>query len=244
MEPKRVAMWSGPRNVSTALMRAFSSRADTVCVDEPLYAAYLHETGIEHPEREEILRTYPTDWRAAVDLLGAPLPAGKSVHYQKHMTHHLLPTVERAWIERLENAFLIRNPREVLASYSRVIAEPTPKDLGLPQQVELFDRVRAQAGAPPPVVDAEDLLRDPEGILALLCARLGLEFDPAMLRWASGPHQTDGCWAPQWYANVWASAGFAPYRPKTEPLPARLEPLADRCRPYYAHLHEHRVGGK
>ncbi len=241
MEPTRVAMWSGPRNVSTALMRSFSSRADTVVVDEPLYAAYLYETGLEHPGREEILRSYPTDWRDAVEGLLAPLPDGTFVSYQKHMAHHLLPTMARDWVFSLRNAFLIRDPREVLASYAKVIAEPTLEDLGLPQQLELFERVQDRVADVPPVVDAKDLLEDPPAMLARLCEALGIPYDAAMLSWPRGPHASDGCWAPHWYANVWASTGFAPYAPKTEPLPERLQRLAERCAVYYDKLHIHRI---
>ena len=239
MEVIRIAMWSGPRNVSTALMRSFSSRSDTDVVDEPLYAAYLAETGLDHPGREEILATYPTAWAEAVAALEADTT--QPVQYAKHMTHHLLPSMDRGWIPRMRNAFLIRNPDEVLASYTQVIAEPTLEDLGMPQQQELFDLVRAETGAIPPVVDARDLLEDPPRVLAALCERLGLPFEDRMLNWSAGPHPRDGCWAPHWYAKVEASTGFGPYRPKDAPLDERLQPLAARCRPYYDHLHAHRI---
>ncbi|WP_213450592.1 sulfotransferase-like domain-containing protein [Rhizomonospora bruguierae] len=231
----RVAMWSGPRNVSTALMRSFGARRDTLVADEPLYAYYLNATGLAHPGREEILASQPTGWPAVAAALTGPLPSGVRVHYQKHMAHHLLPAVGREWLGGLRHAYLIREPAQVVASYARVRGEPTLDDLGYPQQVELF---RAYGG---PVVDAADLLRDPPGVLDRLCAGLGLAFDPAMLRWPPGRRETDGVWAPHWYAAVEASTGFAPYAPAVPEVPERLRDLVARAEPYYAELAGHRI---
>ena len=238
VSPQRIAMWSGPRTVSTALMRSFENRPDTVVVDEPLYGYYLARTGIDHPGRDEIIATMPTDWRSVLDdLTGGPLPDGVSVHYQKHMTHHLLPEIDRAALAALTHAFLIRDPRQLLASYARVRSAPTLADLGLEQQAEIFN---AFGG---PVIDAADILRDPPAALGALCAALGIAFDPAMLSWPAGPRPTDGVWAPYWYDNVWRSTGFGPYRPTPAGagLPAELEPLAARCQPYYDELAAHRL---
>ncbi|WP_328472229.1 HAD family hydrolase [Actinoplanes sp. NBC_00393] len=231
----RVAMWSGPRNISTAMMRSFSSRADTVVVDEPLYAHYLAVTGLDHPGRDEILASQPTRWQEVAAALTGPLPGHPAIQYQKHMTHHLLPTIGREWLGDLTHAFLIREPSQVVASYARVRGEPTLDDLGYPQQAEIF---RTFGG---PVVDAADVLRDPEGTLRRLCAGLGFAFDPAMLSWAPGPRETDGVWAPFWYAAVRASTGFAPYDPSAVDVPARLRPLVEAARPYYEELAEHRL---
>ncbi len=228
-------MWSGPRNVSTALMRSFGARRDTLVADEPLYAYYLNATGLAHPGREEILASQPTGWPAVAAALTGPLPSGVRVHYQKHMAHHLLPAVGREWLGGLRHAYLIREPAQVVASYARVRGEPTLDDLGYPQQVELF---RAYGG---PVVDAADLLRDPPGVLDRLCAGLGLAFDPAMLRWPPGRRETDGVWAPHWYAAVEASTGFAPYAPAVPEVPERLRDLVARAEPYYAELAGHRI---
>jgi hypothetical protein len=229
-------MWSGPRTVSTALMRSFENRPDTVVVDEPLYAFYLSRTGISHPGRAEILSSMPRDWREVLDgLTAAELPAGKSVHYGKHMTHHLLPEVDRAALAPLRHAYLIRDPDELLASYARVRSQPTLDDLGIRQQAEIF------AACPGPVLDSRDLLEDPEGMLRALCQALGIGFSTAMLRWPAGPRDTDGVWAPHWYESVWASTGFGPYRAPAGQLPARLAALAQRCRPYYEHLHARRL---
>jgi hypothetical protein len=231
----RVAMWSGPRNVSTALMRSFGARADTVVVDEPLYSYYLTATGLDHPGRDEVIASQPARWQdVAVELTG-PLPAGIEVHYQKHMTHHLLPEVGRDWLGELSNAYLIRDPAHVVASYAKVRGEPTLADLGYLQQTEIF---RAYGG---PVLDAADLLRDPARALSRLCAALGIDWDPAMLRWPPGPRDTDGVWAPHWYASVEASTGFAAYDPTPAEVPDRLRWLVDAARPYYDELYPHRV---
>jgi hypothetical protein len=232
----RIAMWSGPRTVSTALMRAWENRPDTVVSDEPLYAFYLHRTALAHPGRDTIIASQPTDWRVVLaQQTSAPLPPGIAIGYAKHMTHHLLPEVDRAALAPLRHAHLIRDPRELLASYTRVRAEPTLADLGLRQQAEIFE---AFGG---PVVDSRDLLADPEGMLRALCLALDVPFDEAMLSWPAGPRDSDGVWAPYWYDSVRASTGFAPYRPPAGPLPARLEPLAERCLPYYSRLHEYRM---
>ncbi len=232
-------MWSGPRTLSTALMRSFGNRPDTVVVDEPLYGYYLAETGIDHPGREEILASMPTAWPEVIkQLTSGALPAGKTVFYQKHMTHHLLPEVDRAALAGLRHAFLIRDPRRLLASYAKVRDTPTLADLGLEQQVEIFRRFGG------PVIDAADVAARPRPVLEALCAALGIPFDPAMLSWPPGPRPTDGVWAKHWYASVWDSTGFTVRNPASDPapeLPADLEPLAARCQPYFDELAAHRL---
>ncbi len=232
----RIAMWSGPRAVSTALMRAWENRPDTVVADEPLYAFYLDRTGLHHPGRDEVIASQPTDWRMVLArLTSAPRPAGVVISYAKHMTHHLLPEVDRAALAPFRHAHLIRDPRELLASYARVRTEPTLADLGLAQQAEIFETFGG------PVVDSRDLLADPEGILRALCRALGVPFDGRMLAWPAGPRDTDGVWAPYWYDSVRSSTGFTAYRPSAGPLPARLEPLAEQCMPYFWRLHGYRI---
>ena len=232
----RIAMWSGPRTISTALMRAWENRPDTVVVDEPLYGFYLDRSGVPHPGRDEIMQSMPRDWRDVVDqICSAPLPAGKIVYYQKHMTHHLLPEVDRSALAGLRHAFLIRDPRQLLASYARVRDEPVLADLGLTQQVEIFRRFGG------PVVDAADILRQPRAMLGALCTALGVPFDPAMLSWPAGPRPTDGVWARYWYDGAQRSTGFGPYREQTADLPAALEPLAAQCQPFYDELFAHRL---
>jgi len=229
-------MWSGPRTVSTALMRSFGNRRDTVVADEPLYAFYLSRTGIDHPGRQEILASMTNDWREVLDYLAAaPLPHGKSVFYGKHMTHHLLPEVDRAALAPLRHAYLIRNPAELLASYAKVRSRPTLADLGIVQQAEIFDAY------PGPVVDSRDLLENPEATLRALCEALAIPFTAAMLAWPSGPRETDGVWGRYWYESVWRSTGFGPYRAPGTELPAGLTALAERCRPYYERLHARRL---
>jgi hypothetical protein len=236
-QPVRVAMWSGPRNISTAMMRSFGQRPDTVVVDEPLYAHYLLATGIHHPGREDVIASQPTRWQEVAAELTGPLPEGVHVHYQKHMTHHLLPNVGRDWIGRLSNAFLIRDPERVVASYAKVRGRPTLADIGYAQQAEIF---RAYGG---PVVDAADLLRDPPSVLGRLCAALGLDFEPAMLSWPPGRRATDGVWARHWYAAVESSTGFAPNDPRPVSVPPHLVSLVDEARPYYEELAAHRLRG-
>jgi len=232
----RIAMWSGPRTISTALMRSFGNRSDTVVVDEPLYGYYLARTDVQHPGRDEVIASMPADWREVLaQLATAPLPSGKSVYYQKHMTHHLLAEVDRGLLARLSHAFLIRDPRRLLASYARVRSQPVLADLGLEQQAEIF---RAFGG---PVIDSADILRDPRAALEALCDALGLAFDPAMLSWPPGPRPTDGVWARYWYDSVWRSTGFGPYLDSAAELPPELEPLAAACQPFYEELAAHRL---
>src|SRR5260221_4146895 len=203
-EVARIARWSGPRTLSTALMRSFENRPDTVVVEELLYGYYLTETGIAHPGRDEIMRSMPTRWPEVVEQLTAgPLPAGRTVYYQKHMTHHLLPGVDRARLSGLRHAFLIRDPRRLLVSYAKVRQAPTLADLGLEQQVEIY---RLYGG---PVIDAADLAARPQETLEALCAALRIRFDPAMLSWPAGPRPTHGGWAQPLDARGWARTGFA-----------------------------------
>jgi hypothetical protein len=217
-------------------MRAWENRADTVVVDEPFYAYYLAATGLDHPGRDAILAAQPTDWRAVVrEVTEGPLPDGARIQYQKHMTHHVLPEVDLDALGGLRHAFLIRDPRRLLPSYAQVREQPTLADLGLEQQVALFRRFGG------PVVDSDDLLRDPAGTLSRLCAALDVPFDAAMLHWPPGPRDTDGVWAPHWYRSVEASTGFGPYRETAPDVPPHLADLAERCRPYYDELATRRI---
>lgn len=232
-------MWSGPRNISTALMRAWENRADCVVVDEPLYAHYLARTGIDHPGREDVLAAGETDWRRVVARLCAPLPRNVAVLYQKHMAHHLLPDVGRGWLAQLTNVLLIRDPREVVASYVESRGHVRASDIGLAQQLGLYDDLSA-AGDPPAVIDAADFLRDPEGHLRGLCDLVGLDFDEHMLRWPAGPRDSDGVWAPYWYTAVRRSTGFAPYRRRDIELGREAALVEDECRPLYESLRTRR----
>jgi hypothetical protein len=234
-------MWSGPRNISTALMRSWESRGDTFVCDEPFYAYYLKETGIAHPGREEIIATHETDRRKIVEWLTGDIPERKSIFYQKHMAHHMLPAIDRQWLSRVTHAFLIRDPREMLSSLVKVTPSLRLEDTGLPQQCEIFDLVHAATKKPPAVVDARDVLENPRGLLEHLCSRLEVPFKDDMLAWAPGPRSTDGIWAKHWYAAVERSTGFEPYQPKSDRLPARLSALHDECKAYYDRLYAHRL---
>ena len=236
-------MWSGPRNLSTALMRAFENRSDCAVSDEPFYAAYLAATGLDHPLRDEVLASQPVDWRAVAAALTGPAPGGAPLWYQKHMTHHMLPAFGREWIDQCRNAFLIRDPVRVLASYVRSREDVTLADIGVVQQSELFDRVADRLGQAPPVIDAAEVLADPARILSALCAALGVAFDPAMLTWPSGKRASDGVWAPAWYASVEASTGFAANGEGTPvpQLPAHLARTADEAETHYQRLAGYRL---
>jgi hypothetical protein len=230
-------MWSGPRTVSTAMMRAWENRPDTVVVDEPLYAFYLSATGIDHPGRDEVIASQPVSWRAVVSSLASgPLPPGTAIAYAKHMTHHVLPSVDLAAFAPFRHAFLIRDPRSLLASYARVRSTPTLDDLGLRQQAWLFEEFGG------PVIDSADVLAAPEAALRALCAALGVPFSAAMLSWPAGPRASDGVWAPHWYDSVWRSTGFVPVTPGPPPdLDPSLEPLLEECLPYYERLRINKI---
>lgn len=239
---RRIAMWSGPRNISTALMRSWGNRPDTFVCDEPLYAHYLLRTGVPHPGAEEVIQSQENDWRKVVAWLTKYEPPGKAIFYQKHMTHHLLPEIERDWLDRVSNAFLIREPRAVVASFVRIAGTPRLEDTGLPQQLEIFHLVRQRTGRVAPVADARDVLQDPARLLQLVCTALEVDFTPAMLSWPPGPRATDGVWAKHWYHAVLESTTFQPYRPSTQPVPPGLEDLLRRAQEIYEELYAYRLG--
>ncbi len=238
----RIAMWSGPRNISTAMMRSWGNRPDTAVCDEPFYAHYLQATRRDHPGATEVIARGETDWRRVVERLIGDVPDGKQIFYQKQMTHHLLPQIDRAWLRVVTNCFLIRDPREVIGSYIKKNNDPTLEDIGFVQQGEIFDWVCTYTGAIPAVIDARDVLENPRRILELLCAKVGVEFSDSMLSWPPGLRETDGIWAKHWYGEVATSTSFrASTLREPETMPARLRDIYDRCRKCYDRLHANRL---
>lgn len=236
-----VAMWSGPRNISTAMMRAWENRPDTCVVDEPFYAHYLDHTGIAHPGAPEIIQAYETDWRKVADSLTSKPEDGSTVFFQKHMTLHMLDHMSLDWMEKVQSCFLIRNPQEVLTSYIKVRPDITLEDLGFPQQERLFTYVTKTLGQTPIVVDAKDVLLNPRVILSTICERLSIPFMEEMLSWPAGKRESDGNWAKYWYANVESSTQFAPYIPKNRPVPEKYFDILAACEASYAKLAQHKI---
>jgi hypothetical protein len=245
-KPLRIAMWSGPRNISTAMLRAFGNRADCAVSDEPFYAAYLVATGLDHPMREAVIASQPNEWRDVVAGLTGPVPEAKAVWYQKHMTHHMVEGFGREWIDGFANAFLIRAPEAVIASYAQKRGEFTLQEIGLPAQVDLFERAADRLGAAPPVIEGNDVLANPRAALEALCNALTAPFDEGMLSWPAGRKPGDGVWAPAWYDAVERSTGFGPPQPEIrfEDLPEKLKPIAAAARPLYERLARFRLGAR
>jgi len=235
-----IAMWSPPRTVSTALMRSWGNRADTSVCDEPLYAYYLKTTGLPHPLAEEIIAEHDHDICSVLAWLTGPVPAGRTIFYQKHMAHHLLSQVDRAWLSRVINCFLIRDPREMLPSYVKKNGLPRFEDTGFPQMHEIFQLVRSQTATIPPVIDSRELLQAPRRTLQLLCDRLEVPFTESMLQWPAGPRATDGVWAKHWYSEVVRTTTFGEYRQRHEPIPSELKGIAAECEAIYQDLFRYR----
>lgn len=238
---RRIAMWSGPRNISTALMRSFENRQGCKVVDEPFYAHFLAKTGMDHPGRETVLADQPHDARDVIDRLMVPLGVGVQLQYQKLMSHHVTEETPLDWTADVSNCFLLREPRAVISSYIKQRENPTPDDLGLRQLCEIFDYVVKRQTAAPIVIDSDDVLSDPRGLLTKLCHRLGIAFETSMLEWPSGSRASDGAWAPWWYANVEKSMGFESRPPFDGELPVHLEEIAQEVMPYYQKLAAHKL---
>ena len=234
----RLSVWSGPRNVSTALMYSFRERPDTRAIDEPLYGHYLNTTNADHPGAKEVTEAMDTDGERVVRdvILG---PCERPVLFFKNMAHHLAG-LDRAFLGEITNVLLTRDPREMLPSLAEQLPSPTLRDTGLVEQVEILEAALG-SGKPPLVLDARELLLDPAGILRRACESLDIPFYEAMLRWPAGPKPEDGVWARHWYRNVHASTGFGEYRPKPEALPEELEPLLRECLPLYEKLRRHAI---
>ncbi|MCH9690913.1 MAG: HAD family hydrolase [Gammaproteobacteria bacterium] len=239
---KRIAMWSGPRNISTAMMRAWENREDTAVVDEPFYACYLKATGIVHPMQQEILGSQASSWRNVIDIdLKMPLAPGVKIQYQKHMAQHMVDDIDHNWFKTLKHAFLIRHPAEVIVSYEARRKLVAPEDLGFSLQHKIYQLALALGMKNIPIIDAKDVLNRPQKMLSNLCQALEVRFDPAMLCWPQGPRASDGVWAPHWYQNVEKSTGFGVYFDKHLKLTAAQQAVVDECLPYYTYLYERRI---
>lgn len=236
----RINCWSGPRNVSTALMRSFAQRADARVVDEPLYGHYLLTTGAPHPGRDELVELLETDSETIIraTILG---PCDRAVLFLKQMVHHLTPDLDLTFLDACVNVLLIRDPAEVISSLVHQLPAPTMRDVGLERQMALFADLRGR-GQEPPVLDSRQLLLAPEHVLRDLCERVGIPWDAAMLSWPAGPHPADGPWGRYWYESLWRSTGFAPYEPRTREVPDSCRDLLAECRTYYDELAKHALG--
>ena len=237
----RIAMWSGPRNISTAMMRAFEARGDTIVSDEPFYGYYLYETGLLHPGREEIINSTETDWQKIVDSITAPGPDIYNIWYQKHMAHHMIHNMNMEWLSGFENWFLIRKPSEVILSYIKKNDLVSLEDTGFPQIVKIFELVSEISQKTPPVIDAKDVLVNPQKTLSLLCKKIGINFTNKMLKWDKGIRPTDGIWAKHWYDSVSETTGFGEYKPKSEKLDSKYDDILNQCNKYYSYLYKLRL---
>jgi hypothetical protein len=239
--PRRIAMWSGPRNLSTAMMYAFAARGDCAVWDEPFYAAYLDATGLNHPMAEQIIAAHEPDPDVVASTCKGPVPDGQSLFYQKHMTLHMIPQIDRRWMRSCTNVFLIRHPARVVASYAKKRQGATLEDIGFTQQAALFDEVAGWSGANPVVIDSDDIRADPEGMLRKLCAAIKISFTLKMLRWPAGGHADDGVWAPHWYGAVHRSTGFEGAEGPLPDLGGAYAELAAQAMPSYQRLAQLRI---
>jgi hypothetical protein len=237
---RRLAMWSGPRNISTAVMRAWENRTDTEVWDEPFYGPYLASTGLDHPGAAEIIAAQGNDWRRVAERCAADAPSGKPVFFQKHMTQHMVEGMGLDWMGAVTNCFLIRQPDEVLVSYRRSRPDVTAADLGFERQAELVTHVDTLAGEAV-VIESSDLLKNPRTMLGALCDLMGLPFEDNMLEWLAGERDSDGVWGKYWYDTVWASTGFATYRPRDVQLQPEEKTIVEYCQPFYDRLYARRL---
>lgn len=237
----RIAMWSGPRNISTAMMRSFENRPDTTVIDEPFYGHYLDKTGLNHPGREDVIASQSTDWDEIAEFLSGPIPGGKPIWYQKHMAQHNLEECDLAWTINVTNCFLIRDPKAVIASYGKRFPIENERLLGYVQQVELLAMIENNTSKTPLILDAKDILENPERMLKGFCDRIGIKFFDNMLSWSAGKRKTDGVWAPYWYNQVEESTGFKPYSEKEIKLEDGILPVYEKCLKHYQVLYGRRV---
>jgi len=241
MNSIKIAMWSGPRNISTAMMRSFENREDTYVSDEPFYAHYLQQTGVDHPMREEVIESGNPNWTAVSDCLTDGIPHGNTVWYQKHMAQHNLPGVNLDWTEKVTNCFLIRDPREVILSYSKKYEITSVYQLGFPQQSALFTKLNEKNGATPIVLDSKDILQNPKNMLQKLCEKLEIPFSDKMLSWPKGKRDSDGIWGKHWYNTVEQSTGFQAYQKKIEKISNEYTAIYEESMEFYQQLYNLRI---
>lgn len=241
LKTKRICLWSGPRNISTALMYSFGQRQDTTIVDEPLYAHYLSKTDAKeyHPGAEEVIESMDTDGQKVIDevILG---DYDYPIAFFKNMTHHLID-LDWSFMEKTINVILTRPPKDTLLSYIKLIDEPTMQDVGYAKQLEVAEYLKS-IDKKPVIVDAKNILQYPQSRLRELCGTLGIPFDDGMLRWPAGPRKEDGIWAKYWYHNVHRSTGFRSYKSNNEELPDHLNGLLEECQEAYEELLTHADG--
>ena len=237
----RIAMWSGPRNISTAMMRSFENRKDTIVIDEPFYAYYLNKTGFDHPCKKEVLRSQSKNWNEVVDLITSDLPKNKAIWYQKHMVHHILSLDDIGWVKGFKNCFLIRHPKEVIISYAKKNNINSAYDLGYEQQVNLFKKIKEITGSSPSVFDSKDILSSPKSILQKLCIELDIKFSVKMLNWPKGNRPSDGVWSSHWYKNVVNSGGFMSYKEPLQDLKKEHIDIFKECMYHYNYLNSFKI---
>ena len=235
----RICMWSGPRNISTTMMRSFENRADTAVIDEPFYAHYLSVTGYDHPMRDDVLKAQASDWRQVVQVLMHDEPA--PIFFQKQMCQHVTHEMSLDWAASARHFFLMRDPRLMAASFGNKLPGFTAADLGVNQELEIYRQIEALTGQAPPVIDAQDVLMAPEPMLRALCDTIDIPFDTAMLGWPAGRRDSDGVWAPHWYDAVERSTGFGPPKTAMPELTAHERAVAEDCRAAYAELARRRL---
>jgi len=236
-----IGMWSGPRNVSTALMRSFENRSDCFVSDEPFYSYFLYKTGLKHPLSDEIVKSGLIDYDKIIKYITGPIPSSKNIWYQKHMAHHILEGENLDWIKNMKNCLLIRHPNDVILSYSKKNEINSIQQLGYLQQIEIYKMLTKETGNSPVIIDAQDLLRKPKKMLIEICKKLEIKFDDKMLSWPSGARETDGVWGKHWYKQVKASTGFKPYIKRNRIIPLKYQILYDECMKYYDFLHQNRI---
>ena len=244
MDSVRIAMWSGPRNISSAMMRSFENRPDTTVTDEPFYAYYLEKTGAKHPLRKEIIQNSECNYDNIVTYLTGSIPDKKKIWYQKHMAHHILSDMDLHWTGNVTNCFLIRHPKEVILSYEERFPIDSVDQLGYKQLCLLFEYLVKETDARPPVLDSRDVLNHPREILKKLCDKIGISFMDQMLSWPAGRRESDGMWGQHWYKNVEHSTGFHKYQTKNKNIPDRLLSLYKECLSYFEILYLQRIRPK